>query len=135
LSSGTDTDKIPCTGQTPNSFIMSGFYPSSVSTRTQRILVRPTLQLKEDGKSDDKLDLIFALGDVAETGGSRMARAGMMQAEIVRENIVKLIQGKELVNYTPLALEGALKLSLGKVRDTFKYQFEKEEANTSMPLG
>jgi apoptosis-inducing factor 2 len=114
---------------------MSGFYPSSVSTRTQRILVRPTLQLKEDGKSDDKLDLIFALGDVAETGGSRMARAGMMQAEIVRENIVKLIQGKELVNYTPLALEGALKLSLGKVRDTFKYQFEKEEANTSMPLG
>jgi hypothetical protein len=46
-----------------------------------------------------------------------MARAGIMQAETVRKNIVALIKGKELVKYTPLALEGALKLSLGKVRD------------------
>jgi NADH dehydrogenase FAD-containing subunit len=65
---------------------------------------------------DEKLDHIFALGDVAETGGPRMARAGMMQAEIVRGNIVALIKGKTLVDYKPLALEGALKLSLGKVR-------------------
>lgn len=48
-----------------------------------------------------------------------MARAGMMQADIVQRNIVALIKGKNLVDYTPLALEGALKLSLGKVRYSF----------------
>lgn len=74
------------------------------------------MQLKDGGKSDEKLDHIFALGDVAETGGPKMARAGMMQAEIVRGNILALINEKYLVEYTPLALEGALKLSLGKVR-------------------
>ena len=69
------------------------------------------------------LDHIFALGDVAETGGPRMGRAGMMQAEIVCQNILAMIKGKKLDEYIPLALEGALKLSLGKVRKhTLKYQ-------------
>jgi NADH dehydrogenase FAD-containing subunit len=74
------------------------------------------LQLIDGEKSDERLDHIFAFGDVAETGGPKMARAGMMQAEIVCGNTVSLIKGKKLVEYTPLALEGALKLSLGKVR-------------------
>lgn len=86
-----------------------------MSTQTQRILVRSTLQLKDDEKFNKNVYHIFALGDVAETGGPKMARAGMMQAEIVGGNIVALIKGKKLAEYTPLALEGALKLSLGKV--------------------
>lgn len=61
---------------------------------------------------------IFALGDVAETGGPKMARAGMVQAEIVRANIGSLIKrNTRLKAYEPIPLEGALKLSLGKVRE------------------
>ncbi len=50
-----------------------------------------------------------------------MGRAGMMQAEIVTDNILSLINanastGKiaELKNYKPMAMEGAIKLGLGK---------------------
>jgi apoptosis-inducing factor 2 len=74
------------------------------------------LQLNDVEKLDKNIDHIFALGDVAETGGPKMARAGIMQAEVVRGNIVALIEGKKLAEYTSLALEGALKMSLGKVR-------------------
>jgi hypothetical protein len=56
---------------------------------------------------------------VAEIGGPRVARAGMMQIEILRRIIVALIKGNNLINYTPLALEGALKLSLWKARYSF----------------
>lgn len=61
---------------------------------------------------------IFALGDVAETGGPKMARAGLLQAEVVRSNILSLIAGGKLKEYRPIALEGSLKLSLGKVDPT-----------------
>lgn len=45
-----------------------------------------------------------------------MARAGMVQADIVTTNILSLIkQKRKLALYQPIALEGALKLSLGKV--------------------
>lgn len=44
-----------------------------------------------------------------------MARAGLMQAEIVWGNIVALIKGKKLDDYVSVFAEGMLKLSLGKV--------------------
>lgn len=63
---------------------------------------------------------IFALGDVAETNGAKMARAGMQQAEITQANILALINGaKRLKDYVPSYAEGALKLSLGKVSNLF----------------
>lgn len=69
-----------------------------------------TLQLSNPAHSH-----IFALGDVAETPGPKMARAGMMQADIVVSNILSLIKGKEASNdYKPHFMEGALKLSLGR---------------------
>jgi len=105
---------IPCTGQTPNTRLIAGLSPSPTSGQTGRILVKSTLQLQGEGKSDEALDNIFALGDVAETGRPKMASAGIMQGEIVRENILALIRGEKLANYTPWALEGALKLRLGK---------------------
>ncbi|KAG9234417.1 putative AMID-like mitochondrial oxidoreductase [Amylocarpus encephaloides] len=108
---------IPCTGQTPNSLLLSSFSPSSISPRNNSILVKPTLQLQHNSKAakDSSLPNVFALGDVAETGGPKMARAGMMHAEIVRANIVSLINGKgKLREYQTNALEGSLKLSLGK---------------------
>ncbi len=78
-------------------------------------MVKPTLQILCPAKSDKPINNIFALGDVAETGGPKMARAGMMQAEIVRSNIVAMIKGKNLNEYIPSPIEGALNLSLGKV--------------------
>lgn len=38
----------------------------------------------------------------------------MMQAEIVCSNICAIIAGKKLNEYKPMALEGALRLGLGK---------------------
>jgi NADH dehydrogenase FAD-containing subunit len=60
---------------------------------------------------------IFALGDVADTPGPKMARAGMMQAEVARGNICALINGQSpasLMPYVPMAMEGHLALSLGR---------------------
>ncbi|KAG4429921.1 hypothetical protein IFR05_014599 [Cadophora sp. M221] len=119
---------IPCTGQTPNSSIVEHFSPSSISPLTHRILGNKKLQLKDDLKADTTIKNIFALGDVAETGGPKFARAGGAQAEIVRENIVALIKGKkELSDYVPSALEGSLKLSLGKDECVIYTQDEKRD--------
>ncbi|KAH6710955.1 hypothetical protein BKA61DRAFT_107045 [Leptodontidium sp. MPI-SDFR-AT-0119] len=118
---------IPCTGQTPNSSILEHFSPSSTSPLTHRILVNKNLQLKDDVKADTTFNHIFALGDVAETGGPKFARAGGAQAEIVRANIVASIKGKALSDYVPSALEGSLKLSLGKDECVIYTQDEKRD--------
>ena len=65
---------------------------------------------------------VFALGDVAETGGPKMARAAMMQAEVVVQNILGVIKtgGKATETYSPQTeVEGAIKLTLGIVSATF----------------
>lgn len=83
--------------------------PSAISVATGSILTRPTLQLL--GHSH-----LFALGDVAETEGPKMARAALSQAEVVCWNICLLIKGKgELAKYKPDPVERALKLSVGVV--------------------
>jgi NADH dehydrogenase FAD-containing subunit len=58
---------------------------------------------------------VFSLGDVAETGGPKMARAGFVHAGIVQKNILALINETSLKDYNPISIEGMLKLSLGKV--------------------
>ena len=94
---------------------MADLAPDSISKETNRILVKPTLQIADP---DDAFPHIFALGDVAETGGPRMARAGQFQAEIVLANIIALINERNPSTvYKPrLDFEGAIKLTLGKVR-------------------
>ena len=52
-----------------------------------------------------------------------------MQAEIVRENIIASITGSKLTEYKPMALEGSLKLGLGKVSGLHKRQRNKMNAN------
>ncbi|CAI6334448.1 unnamed protein product [Periconia digitata] len=105
---------LPCTGQTPNSAILSTLLPEAISKQTGRILVKPTfqLQLADDLASPN----IFALGDVAEHGGPRMARAVYMQASIVRDNVLELIRGRRPSHrYLPqLWIEGAIQLTIGK---------------------
>jgi hypothetical protein len=54
---------------------------------------------------------------VAETGGPKMGRAASFQAEIVCQNIVAMIDSQEpRAIYKPIEAEGAIKLTLGKVR-------------------
>jgi hypothetical protein len=47
-----------------------------------------------------------------------MARAGLVQAQIVQHNILSLLRGNPdgLKHYVPEAMEGALSLTIGKVR-------------------
>ncbi|KAJ7718596.1 hypothetical protein DFH07DRAFT_860114, partial [Mycena maculata] len=104
---------IPCTGQRPNSVLLRDLAPNAISKETKHILVKPTLQIDDPANS---LPHIFALGDVAATGGPKMARASQFQAEIVLANILAMIRkGTPTTTYTPQPfIEGAIKLTLGK---------------------
>lgn len=110
----TLSNKIPCTGQSPNSQVVSSLSPESISKETGRILVKPNLQLQSTA---GYFPHIFAVGDVAETGGPKMARAGYFQADVVANNIVGLIENRAPLRvYKPNRMvEGSLKLSLGRV--------------------
>ncbi|KAH8647225.1 putative AMID-like mitochondrial oxidoreductase [Xylariales sp. PMI_506] len=128
---------IPCIGQKPNSSILTGLHPEAISKSTSEILVKPTLQIEADG---DPSPRIFALGDVAATGGPRMARAAYFQANVVRDNMLAMLRqlsstvstasddgGKPAAAaatsvvlsppthiYTPwFGIEGSIKLTLG----------------------
>ncbi|KAF1847080.1 FAD/NAD(P)-binding domain-containing protein [Cucurbitaria berberidis CBS 394.84] len=105
---------LSCTGQNPNSGILSTFLPEVISKQTGRILVKPTLQLQPAG--DSAFPNIFALGDVAEHGGPRMARAVHVQAGIVRDNILELIKGRSPSHeYSPQRwIEGSIQMTVGK---------------------
>ncbi|KDQ58130.1 hypothetical protein JAAARDRAFT_129299 [Jaapia argillacea MUCL 33604] len=95
---------IICTGQIPLSSPVLSLSPDLVSSKTGRILVKPSLQTASSSHPN-----IFAIGDVAETGGPKQARPGFKQAEIVVENIKRLEGVKEengevevdLVKYDP----------------------------------
>ena len=108
--------QIPCTGQRPNSSIVASYRPDAISEGTGLIKVCPTLQVITAGKSSSQL---FACGDVAEHGGPLMARASHYQSQVVANNILSLIKGRNtrLKNYVPQhEIEGSLKLTLGKTR-------------------
>ncbi|EFQ96751.1 oxidoreductase [Nannizzia gypsea CBS 118893] len=107
---------IRCTGQRPNSSILSRHFPSAISKETGQILVHPTLQVNVNGSTGMENKHIFALGDVAKTDGPRMGRACQSQAEIVTSNILALINNKQgqLVTYRPSIVDRVIKLTLGK---------------------
>jgi apoptosis-inducing factor 2 len=85
-----------------------------MSKKTKRILVKSNLQIRDPKGACTH---IFALGDVADTGGSKMERASLFQEEIVLQNILAMINNRSpTATYTPkLNVEGAIKLTLGKV--------------------
>lgn len=61
---------------------------------------------------------IFAVGDVAKTGGPRMARAARTQADIATSNILSMINAQKPSSlYSPQIYESAIRLTLGKVRE------------------
>lgn len=99
----------------PSSEILRTVLPNTISAQTGRILVNPQLQVQTlEGTASTN---IFALGDVAEHGGPRMARAVFMQSGVVRNNILDLIRGQgPSQKYTPQVwVEGLIQLTVGKV--------------------
>ncbi|KAJ6502071.1 hypothetical protein C8R45DRAFT_1209701, partial [Mycena sanguinolenta] len=114
---------IACTGQRPNSAFLASLAPDAVSKETSRILVKPTLQVV-----DAPSPRIFAFGDVAETGGPKMGRAGLFQGHVVLDNILAMIRGRSpSVAYTPrYNVEGSITLSLGKSRGVMYSQDDPE---------
>lgn len=95
--------------------------PESVCNENGHITVQPSLQIHS---IVNKFDHIFALGDVADTGGPKMARAGHFQAKVVCNNILDLIRGRNTrATYEPqVEIEGVIKLTLGKVGYVHKEQ-------------
>ncbi|KAJ7058237.1 hypothetical protein C8F01DRAFT_1150131 [Mycena amicta] len=108
---------IPCTGQKPNSTLLKDIAPDAISNESGHILVQPTLQILTASESD-ALSRVFALGDVAQSGGPKMARAAQFQTEIVIKNICALAKESQARHvYTPNHFfEGSIKLTLGRGR-------------------
>lgn len=78
-------------------------------------MVKPTMQIQDE---THKHENIFAVGDVAKTGGPRMARAARAQADIITSNILSMInEQKPSTLYSPQIYESVIKLTLGKVRE------------------
>ncbi|KAM0724018.1 hypothetical protein Q7P37_001009 [Cladosporium fusiforme] len=104
---------VTCTGQIPNTSLVAAFLPDSISDMTGCISVSPFLQVLSQGKT---VRNVFAFGDVAETTGPKMGRAAFFQAFVVKDNILSLIAGNDMLkDYSPRPeIEGALKLTLGK---------------------
>ncbi|KAI8686661.1 hypothetical protein LRP88_13090 [Fusarium phalaenopsidis] len=102
---------IPCTGLRPRSDLLATYSPKSIAS-TGEILVKPTLQVDHLPSSKGN---IFAIGDVAQSGGAKQGRAALMQSEVVTSNIVSLIKNRtRMEEYKPIYFEGALNLTLGK---------------------
>lgn len=118
-----DGRKIPAdlvilaTGQVPNTQLLRKLDETATDPATSIInpangflRVRPTLQLLNPDYPN-----IFALGDVADTGAPKAARPGMMQADVVVQNVLSLIEGKEAEKEIEVG-PAAIHLTLGLVR-------------------
>ncbi|KAF1730743.1 Apoptosis-inducing factor 2 [Beauveria bassiana] len=92
LKSGRKIDcncLIYCTGQKPNSSILSTLSPTSISS-SGYIKVKPTLQLM-----DERFQNIYSCGDVTDTDvPTPNARSAMQQSVVAAENILLAVQGE-----------------------------------------
>ncbi|OAA77917.1 FAD-dependent pyridine nucleotide-disulfide oxidoreductase [Akanthomyces lecanii RCEF 1005] len=100
---------INCTGQKPNSSILSTLSPTSISS-SGYIKVKPTLQLL-----DENFQNIYSCGDVTDTDvPTPNARSAMQQSVVAAENILLAIEGKAPEHeYRHNWPESLIKLTLG----------------------
>ncbi|KAI8627489.1 FAD/NAD(P)-binding domain-containing protein [Xylariaceae sp. FL1651] len=100
---------VKCAGQKPNSKLITELSPSSI-TATGHVLVKPTMQIK-----DDSLPNVYVCGDLAETHTPNPnSRSAMVQAIVAADNVVLAIEGYEPTHiYRPQWIEGLIKLTLG----------------------
>lgn len=100
---------INCTGQKPNSSILSTLSPASISS-SGYIKVKPSLQLV-----DEAFQNIYSCGDVTDTDvPTPNARSAMAQSIVAAENILLAIEGKKPQHeYRHSWPESFIKLTLG----------------------
>ncbi|RGP77708.1 hypothetical protein FLONG3_4167 [Fusarium longipes] len=102
---------IPCIGLRPRSELLAEHSPKSIASSGE-IIVGPTLQVENLPSSRGN---IFAIGDVAQSGGPKQGRAAFMQGEVVTNNLLRLMKGGPAVDrYVPHFIENTLNLTLGK---------------------
>jgi len=126
--------------------VLVDFSPASISKATSHILVSATLKPISSSSPPTPPSLetpIFALGNVAQTPGPKMACAGYAQACIASSNIISIIhnhnnhptkptsQKKEsnlkLKEYVPVQLEGILNMCLGRGKSVMYVRDHNEE--------
>ncbi|KAJ4311858.1 hypothetical protein N0V94_007733 [Neodidymelliopsis sp. IMI 364377] len=111
LQDGTKIDAdfaIISTGQTPQSDILATLAPECIDDQ-KFIKVNDTLQI-----ADAKYPNIFALGDIASTKAHKAARPALKQAEVVTENIQRLLSGSsEALERYEVTDPAAIHLTLG----------------------
>ncbi|KAK7753386.1 hypothetical protein SLS62_004676 [Diatrype stigma] len=95
LQNGTELTAdlvIPAVGQTPNNQFLSSLPASSslVNPANGFIRVRPTLQFR-----DPQYPHLFAVGDIADSGAHKAARPGAAQAQVVAQNVLAMVEGRE----------------------------------------
>lgn len=101
-------------GAVPLSEPIKSLSPASLD-EYKFVLVKPTLQLK-----DDRYPKVFAIGDVAATGGNKNARSGYVQAQVAANNIKSMIKGGGATEkYVPSPL--AIHMSTGLVCVLFSF--------------
>ncbi len=83
---------IWCTGISIDTSCLEGFIPESVDEK-RKIKVNESLQLLE-------YPHIFAGGDVTAINEEKTARKAELHADIIATNIIRINQGKSLVNYS-----------------------------------
>ncbi|TFK72298.1 FAD/NAD(P)-binding domain-containing protein [Pluteus cervinus] len=134
-----------CTGQSPNTDLLSKWDPSTVDSKTGLAHVLPTMQLgvlppqslstpsTEDNSETAQEETtpyphIFAIGDSADAFGAIAAgHTAYYQGGVAARNIIKLIKARESSNPAE-SLEAykpsppAIKVSLGLTKGVYQYQ-------------
>ncbi|KAJ3537521.1 hypothetical protein NMY22_g5553 [Coprinellus aureogranulatus] len=112
---------LMCTGQTPNTAILSAMEPSTINPSNGLAHVNRAMQVRSEAVSSNGLakhtyENIFAIGDSADAfGATKSGRSSWFQGEIAAKNIVKLVNKADeaLEEYVPEA--PMIKVSLGFV--------------------
>ncbi|KAI5458592.1 hypothetical protein BGZ63DRAFT_426968 [Mariannaea sp. PMI_226] len=114
---------INCTGQKPASDLLKDLAPGTL-TASGHIKVKPTLQI-----DNDEFPNIYACGDVADTKTPNPnGRAASRQADIVGDNILLAVRGKEQTyTYESYWADGVIKLTLGLDRSVIHFGDGKKE--------
>ncbi|RIB08781.1 hypothetical protein C2G38_2210746 [Gigaspora rosea] len=83
-------------GAKPNTEVIKTLDQSLIEQNTTLVKVKPTLQLEHDDYAH-----IFALGDITNIKESKLAYRAGLHADVVANNIIALINDKNLIDYKP----------------------------------
>lgn len=78
------------------------------------------------------MDNVYAAGDIVDKDIIKNGRAAIEQAQIVAQNIVQQIQGKQLIVYQSQWWEGVTKLTMGLKKNLVYMNDGKTDMSFSM---